>query len=337
MLVPPSAAPYVEGMRFLFRVSRAVNALAAVVLLSTTACKKPKPAVNPADAIVPPGVAELDLAGKPQILFQVFGDFESPHMMPIAAVVNGVIKPIGLTLGGWKQLDAQYMAPGTKYPFYVEGGDPGELTIAHDTTYSLPGCAAVKPMSVVQLAFRKPHADPTVEFLASSGPLAQPRPETGKPMTSEDIEKMARGIGHAVGKRANLSPAELDSLDFHARMIPTGTSRAPTLLVSFMDPNSGAARSGLWTSHVFALADSGAKGYEVTYAHAVKGDAKTVEFQRLVNHLDVNGNGTDEIIVEAWKYASDNDLIVLSFKAGRWQEVLRVKQNWCLDAPKDEK
>ena len=67
------------------------------------------------------------------------------------------------------------LAAGTKYPFYAEGADPGELTIVHDTAYTLPGCSAVKPMSIVQLAFKKPREDPTVEFLASSGPLAAPR------------------------------------------------------------------------------------------------------------------------------------------------------------------
>jgi hypothetical protein len=320
-------------MRSLSRVSRAITKLTAVILLSAAACEKSKPAKNPADVIIPEGVAALDLAGKPQILFQIFGDRESPHMMPIAAIVNGAIKPIGLTLSGWKQLDAQYMAAGTKYPFYVEGGDPGELTVTRDTAYSLPGCGAVKPMAVVQLAFKTPHADPTVEFVASSGAAVPPRPERGKLMTSADIAKVARSIGHAAGKRANLSPAELDSLDFHARMIATGASQAPTMLISFIDPNSGNARGGGWTGHVFALADSGANGYEATYTHAVKGNARTVEFQRLVNHVDVNGDGTDEIIVEAWKYGSDNDLVVLSFKAGRWQEVLRVRQEWCLDSP----
>jgi hypothetical protein len=305
-----------------------------VILLAAAACEKSKPAQNPADAIVPDGVPALDLAAKPQILFQVFGDRESPRIMPIAAVLNGVIKPIGLTARGWKQLGSQYMATGTKYPFYVEGGEPGELTIARDTAYTLPGCSAVKPMSVVQLAFKKPREDPTVEFLSSSGPPAPQHAEPGKLMTSADIAQLGRSIGHAVGKRVNLSAAELDSLDFHARMIPTGATKAPTLLVSFIDPNSGGAKSGSGTGHVFALADSGVNGYEATYVHAVKGDSKAVEFQRVVNHVDIDGDGADEIIVEAWKYASDNDLVVLSFKAGRWQEVLRVKQDWCLDAPK---
>jgi hypothetical protein len=152
-------------------------------------------------------------------------------------------------------------------------------------------------------------------------------------MEPDDIARLARRLGHEVGKRANLTAAQLDSLDFHARMIQTGASPAPTLLISFMDPRAGAEGNNS-TGHVFALADSGANGYEVTYAHTAKGNPKSIEYQRLANHIDFNGDGTDEMILEAWKYAADNDRLVLTFKAGRWQEVLRARQDWCLDAPK---
>jgi hypothetical protein len=317
-------------MHSLTRMSRVVPAF---ILLGAAACQKAKPAKNPADAIVPDGVPALDLGAGPQILFQVFGDRESPHMIPIAAVVKGVIKPIGLTQRGWKQLDTQFMAAGTKYPFYVEGSDPGELTVVRDTTYSLPGCSAVKPMAVVNLAFSKPRADPTVEFLASSAPRSTPHVSRGTPMSPAEIEKLARAMGHEAGKRLGLGAAQLDSLDFSARLVATGASAAPTLVISFIDPGSADYPPGTRTGHVFALADSGANGYEVTYAHVVNGDARTVEFQRFVNHVDVNGSEADEVIVEAWKYASDNDLVVLTFKAGRWLEALRVRQDWCLDVP----
>jgi hypothetical protein len=315
-------------------VSLGVCTIATVSLLSAVACEKSKPAKDPALTIVPVGIPPLDLGAKPQILFQVFGERESPHMMPIAALVNGAIKPIGLTQGGWKELAAQFMSAGTTYPFYAEGGNPGELTVQHDTTYSLPGCRMVKPMAVVQLAFKEPRSDPTVEFLASSGPVAAPRPSPKNMMSAADIAKLARTIGHEAGKRVHLSAAQMDSLDFNARMIETGASNAPTLVISFIDPNAGDANSSGWTGHLFALADSGANGYEASYVHVVQGTARTVEFQRLVNHVDFTGDGTDEIIVEAWKYAADNDLVVLSFKDGKWIERLRVKQNWCLDAPK---
>jgi hypothetical protein len=305
-----------------------------VSLLAAVACEKAKPVKDPALTIVPVGTPALDLATKPQILFEIFGERESAHMMPIAAVVNGTITPIGLSLAGWKQLDQQFMAPGTKYPFYAEGGNPGELTVDRDTSYVLPGCTSVKPMSQVQLSFKEPRTDPTVEFLASSGTVAPPRPAPAKTMSADDIAKLARTIGHEAGKRAHLTAAQMDSVDFNARMIQTGASAAPTLVISFLDPNAGVAKSGGWTGHLFALADSGANGYEATYVHAVQGNAKTVEFQRLVNHVDFSGDGADEIIVEAWKYASDNDLVVLSFKDGKWKEQLRAKQTWCLDVPK---
>jgi hypothetical protein len=316
--------------------SRISCALTAGILLSAAACKKSAPPIDPAKVIVPEGTPALDLSAKPAMLFQVFGDRESPNMMPFAAVVNGAIKPIGLTISGWKQLHDQYLAPGTKYPFYMEGSASGELTVAHDTLYTLPGCQNVKPMETVSLAFKEPRSDPTVEFLASSAPLASQAAESRKMMTSADIAKLGHDIGHALGKRANLSAAELDSIDFHARMISTGASKAPTLLVSFIDPNAGEARPGAWTGHIFALADSGATGYEPTYQHVVKGDPKTVEFQRFVNTVDLNGDGTDEVILEAWKYGASSDLVVLSFVGGKWQEVLRVKQDWCLDVPKQK-
>jgi hypothetical protein len=317
--------------------SPAMCALSAVILLSSTACNKSKPAANRANAIVPDGVPALDISTEPEILFQLFGDRASPDMMPIAAVVNGVIKPIGLTRAGWKELHDRYLAPGTKYPFYIAGSAPGELTISHDTAYTLPGCTMVKPMATVTLAFPQPRSDPTVEFLASSSPLARRAAPARKLMSSEDIAKLGREIGHTLGKRLNMSSAALDSLDFTARMIETGASNAPTLLISFIDPNAADSRAGSSTEHIFALADSGANGYVATYQHLVKGDARTIELQRLVNQVDVDADGADEIILEAWKYGERSDLVVLSFKEGRWRQVLRVKQDWCLDSPKDRK
>lgn len=316
--------------------SSGVRTVAIVSLLAAAACEKATPAKDPALTIVPVGTPALDLTAKPQILFQIFGDRASPHMMPIAAVVNGRIRPIGLTLAGWKKLDAQFMASGTTYPFYAEGGNPGELTIQRDTTYALPGCTSLKPMSQVQLAFKQPRSDPTVEFLASSGPVAPPRPAPVKMRDSADVAKLARTIGHELGKQAHLTAAQMDSVDFSARMIETGASAAPTLVISFIDPNAGGQNSDAWTGHLFALADSGANGYQASYVHVVNGNSRTVEFQRLVNHVDFDADGADEIIVEAWKYAADNDLVVLSFKDGKWRQQLRVKQNWCLDLPKDK-
>jgi hypothetical protein len=315
-------------------------AFAVAILGPVSGCGKSKSEQVVAEAaIAPVGAPALDLAGKPQLLFQVFGDRELPRLLPIAAVVNGVIRPIGLTQRGWKELDSVYFAAGAKYAIYHDNVEIGDVEVSGERPpTALPGCTALKPIAAAKLSFRESHPDPTVEFIASSTPLARHAPYKGRLPTEAEIAKLGRTLGHEVGKQAAMDAAELDSLDFHTRMLVTGASSEPTLLVSFIDPNGGDRGPGLGnTSQLFVLADKSGAAYEPTYRHSVSGDAKTVEFQRVVDHLDIDGDGIDEIMLEAWRYAAEPDLMVLAFRAGRWHEALRVQQSWCLDPPKVRK
>jgi hypothetical protein len=120
-------------------------------------------------------------------------------------------------------------------------------------------------------------------------------------------------------------------------MIVTGARKDPTLMVSFIDQQAGDVAPGVGhTSHIFALFDKIDTGYVATYRHVKSGDARGVEFQRLLDHVDVDGDGVDEIILESWHYASKNDLVVLTFKADQWHEAVRAKQDWCLDPAKPD-
>jgi len=294
-----------------------------------------------AETIAPAGAPALDLAGKPQLLFQVFGTRDSTQLIPLAAVVNGAIRPIGLTAQGWRTLDALYFAPGESAAVYHDDADVGEVIVTHGmwsggaSPVPLPGCKAMMPIGAGTLTFKTPHSDPTVDFIASSAALARHAPYQGRLLTEAEVAKLGRELGHAIGKKAAMDDQELDSLDFHARLIVTGATAEPTMLVSFIDPGAGDVAPGAGhTSHLFVLADKPGAAYEATYRHSASGDARAVEFRRVVDHLDLNGDGIDEIILEAWRYAAQNDLVVLSFKAGQWHEAVRVKQNWCLDAPK---
>jgi hypothetical protein len=315
------------------------------ILVFVLGCDKSKSAGPAAEAISPAGATALDLTAKPQLLFQVFGDISDPRVIPIAAVINGNIRQIGLTRAGWHALDSMYFAAGSSYPAYRNDSEAGQITIDRgmwnggDTPlYPLPGCKDLVPLASAKIALTGKTNEPTVEFIASSAPLMPHAPFTDKLPSDAEIAKLGRAFGHEVGKKSAMDAAELDSLDFSARMIITGASASPTLLVSFVDPSAGDLGPGAGqTSHLFALADKQPDGsYAPTYRHAVSGDAKTVEFQRLIDHIDVNGDGVDELILESWKYGAPNELVVLSFKAGQWHESLRVKQSWCLDpvAPK---
>ena len=198
--------------------------------------------------------------------------------------------------------------------------------------YPLPGCQSLRPLAAATVTLRTPSDDPYLEFVASSVGLAKRAPYTGKLPTDADLAKIGRESGHPVGQPAKMHNAELDSLDFHARAIITGAAAEPTLLVSFIDPTAGDLGPGAGhTSHLFALGENTGSGYKVSYRHAVGGDAKTVEFQRLIDHVDVNGDGIDEIILEAWRYGGQTDSVVLSFRNGGWHGALRGPMRWGRD------
>lgn len=318
----------------------ALPALILATLAGVGACNKDTQR-NP-NQVLPVGAEPLDLSAHPHLLFQVFGDRGEPKMMPIAAVVNGAIRPIGLTRDGWRELDSTYLKAGASYAIYIDDEAKGTVNVTRgmwtggdEPLYPLPGCRDLKPLASVTLNTTQKASEPTVEFLASSAPLKPHPASSPSGLSNEAVVKMARDFGHTLGQRAEMDKEELDSLDFIARLIVTGASKQPTMLVSFIDPQAGDLGPGKGhTSHILALFDKVDTGYVSTYRHVKSGDAKTVEFQRLIDHIDVDGDGIDEVILESWHYAGTSDLVVLSFKAGQWHEVLRAPSKWCLDPPK---
>lgn len=313
------------------------------MLLAVAACDKASKA-DP-NQVLPDGVPALDLASHPTVLFQVFGDAKEPKIMPIAAVTNGAIKPIALTRAGWRELDSAYLAPGSRYEVYSDDAPRGTVTVTRGMwtggdapLYPLPGCRELRPVGAARLDFETSPSDPSVELIASSTAMTA---HPGKPPVlppDAAIAQLGRSLGQALGAQNGMDKQELDSLDFVARMLNTGATKNPTLLVSFIDQQAGDVAPGIGhTSHILALFDKADTGYVATYRHVKSGDAKGVEFQRLVDRLDVNGDGVDEIMLEAWKFGGRNQLVVLAFKGGQWHEALRAPSDWCLDLPKPAK
>ena len=311
-------------------------------LVSALACDKSASSAPAPDVIVPAGAPALDIASRPQIVFQVFGDRAALRVVPLAAVANGAFKPIGLTSRGWHLLDSLYFQPGTKYPVYHDDLNIGELTISRGMwTAGAPplnpiaGCTAPRPMAAATIAGPSSKTEPYLELLASSAPFATHAPTKAKLPTEAEIAALGRTIGHEIGKGARIEPSELDSLDFHARMIVTGASAEPTLLVSFIDPNSGDLGPGTGhTTHVFALAEKSGTTWTPAFRHAVSGNARAVEYLRMVDHADINADGVDELLLESWRYGAGTEIVALSWRGNEWRETMRSPQSWCLDPVK---
>jgi hypothetical protein len=313
-------------------------ALLATILILASGCDKAKEiggVGRNADAAEPPAGERFDIASRPDVVFQIFGERDDPRMIPIAALVDGTLKPIKLGAQGWREFDSLYTRSGKEVAIYHGGQKVGTAKVRQgmwekaNALYSLPGCKLLTPLAAVSL--EAPNEGYTVEYLASTAKLGNT--PAGRPLAKDAAARTARALGHAVGRDEGLSPARLDSLDFFGTSIATGASSEPTVIASFIDPGAqGDATADSKAAHVFVIADRSGADYSPTFSHAVNGPANSAEYRRYVDHADFTGDGVSEIVLEAWQYGGDTQLLILAWRNGRWEEIYRGRPSWCLDA-----
>jgi hypothetical protein len=314
-------------------------ALIATILVVAAGCDKTKAALGLGGTKEPEGPpigARLDLSKRPEVLFQLFGERDDPRMVPLAAIVDGMLKPIELTASGWREFDAMYTRANKSYVLYRDGASIGEVRVRRgmwersgEPLYTLPGCRLTTPLSAVTLETNV-RLSYTIEALAAtSGVMVPPKPAA---KVVKGLESRALRIALDVARGVGMDTATLRPSAFHFTAINTGATKSPTLVTSFLDPEAS-DRNG-WTAHVFALADDAGAGYQPTFRHPTSGPMLSTEFRRYIDHLDINGDGIDEIVLEGWQFAGETFVSVLGYANGEWGEVFRGKSSWCLSRPK---
>lgn len=308
-------------------------ALIASILLLAPACDK-----RPADTASQPAIS-TNLAGA-TVLFQVFGPRDNPRVAPIALVRGSTVGALDLTPSEWRSFDSVFFAAGTRLPIYRNGAQVGEIEITRGmwpadsaALYTVPACPDVIPQALGRIVATAP-IEESVELLGASAPLTQS--EDRRPFPSRAPEAQGRTLANAVAAGAQIGPEDLSSLDFHARWLRTGVGPSGrTLLASYIDANAGDLGPGAGnTAVILTLAEDSAGVMMTSYQHALSGEARTVEFQRLLNYADLDADSIAELIVEAWRYAGIPTLVVLTHRGGRWAETFRVGLDWCVRTPR---
>jgi hypothetical protein len=280
----------------------------------------------------PPQQLQTSLAGKPTVLFLLFGDRSDPRLLPIATIGHGRATPITLDAGGWRNFDQLYFKAGAQMAVYQDGGSIGNAVVRRgmwegsDPLYKLPGCKALRPLAAATLPNGPTSA--SIELLSTSDPLPgqPPRPE----ITKAD-EDSARALAARAGPVGGLSASDQADLDLSVRAIRTGATSKPTLIASFMERGTGGTAK---QRHLFAIGDAEgpAGGYALTFTHTARDSAP--EFLRMIDHADITGDGVDEIILEGWRAGGDSYLVIMHYQNGRWHEMARGANSWCADPPK---
>jgi hypothetical protein len=301
-------------------------AVSASILTLASACNK-----SASDDV--PEAPQTSLAGKPRALLFLFGDRADPRVLPIATLANGEIRPFALDSGGWRNFDKLYFAVGSRMPVYTGGRPFGDAVIRRgmwdrDTAlYKLPHCRALRPLAAATLD-SLPAAAVMLEMLAMSDPL--PSSPQRPAIVPADVDS-ARAAAVRLSQRAGITNAVRAELDEILRPIHTGATTHATLVTSYLERGSGVNGK---PRHVFMIADyqDSAQVYAQSFIHVPLDSAR--EFRRLIDHVDLTGDGVDEIVLEGWRMSGDSFLIFLKFGAGRWREVARGATSWCADAPR---
>ncbi|MGQ0713486.1 MAG: hypothetical protein ACT4PJ_07115 [Gemmatimonadaceae bacterium] len=316
-----------------------IQRVATLVTIVTvvTGCDKAKGFIG-GDRPAPPEVAPseaLNLAARPDILFQIFGEREDPRMIPIAAIVNGELKTISLSTTGWRQFDATYLRRGKAYTLYQDGRARGAVNVRQGMwekpdapLYTLPGCEALTPLASVTVSGIS-RSSYTIEALASSAERSRTR--SAPSLSDAELKKTGRQVALEAGAREAVDAKMLDALDYRAVAINTGTTDAPTVVASFLDPTASDGSRGTNTVHLFVIADRDADGYTPTMSHVVNGPLNNAVYRRFFDHLDLTGDGIDEIVAEEWRIGQETSLVVLAWTGTKWREIFRGRSSWCLD------
>jgi hypothetical protein len=198
----------------------------------------------------------------------------------------------------------------------------------NEPLYKLPGCRALRPLAAAVLA-NAPEGLVTMELLATSDPL--PAGAARLHATPANLDS-ARAVSARVAQREGFSASERAQLELMVNAIQTGASSMPTLVGSYMERGAGTAPGG---RQIFMLADSSAAGgYAASY---VQSTADSVaEYRRFIDHVDLTGDGVDEIVLEGWRARGDSFLVIMKYGGGKWHEIARGANNWCADPPKQQ-
>jgi hypothetical protein len=279
-------------------------------------------------------VAQTTLAGKPRVLFLLFGDRADPRLLPLATLTEGRVTPITLDAAGWRGFDGLYFKSGARMALFQNGRPIGDATVRRgmwegnrEPLYKLPGCRAVRPLAAAKLS-AAPSGAFMLELLAMSDPLpaAPERPAT----TRADVDT-ARALAERTAQREGLTKSARAELDLVASAFHTGATGRPTLVASYVEQGAASARSA---RHVLVIGDASAPtgSYAATYVHVAEGAVP--EIRRLIDHADITGDGVDEIVLEALRADGESYLVVMSHADGKWREIARGATSWCVDAPR---
>ncbi len=247
-------------------------------------------------------------------------DAEQPIQMEPIVIVRGgryVAPPVDDEAGS-KRFTDMYHRSGRQYRVVFGGGDAGTLTVQKNVE---PGCVGLTAEVVVQTTARlggEVHALAVSSDRIGRGESSRRAPTDDERAAAMDVARAVfarRGVGAGMVKKmktVNLTALDIDR-DGKFEMVGSfqieGANYLAYNLFIILEPTASGKYRAAWNWYH--------KGGEAEY-----------EDRRLVDAVDLDGDGTAEVIAGGHYYES-NDYVIYKRQAGVWRPVYRGGGGGC--------
>lgn len=248
------------------------------------------------------------------VLFAVKRYEQHTPIDPIVIVRRGAYVAPPVDEGGHKSAAARrfiddYFKRGRRFRMLFGGGEAGSLTVVN---YNEPACVGMTAETKAQTDVR---LGGEVQALATNSTTLGKRPPSRRaPTESErnaalELARSAyarRGVGPALVKKMeviNLTATDLDR-DGRVELIGGFKVDAP-----------------IFTTHaLFIIFEPSGAGFRAAHTWFNTGSEETYMDRRLVDQIDLDDDGTAEVVAETRYYESLN-YVIYKKVGGRWREV----------------
>jgi len=259
------------------------------------------------------------------VLYMGYRDGDQATFVPVAEIVpDGLVPVEGIgSAEASRSFAAAHLTPGSEFTLFSEGARVGTFT-AESFSVDERYCR-VRPQVLGRIELRLGAA--TVQkFLAVPAPdgsefgYATYSPVVQTTVLRNTSLRMARGVMPADGA---LGPEDMLDIRRDVQMFRARPGATPTVVATFVSGDDlvvGPSAFGAYS--VFLIADDDGTGYRRTYVDYRLDSRDGKGAARYFDHLDVDGDGSDEVVLEVMGERS-MWLSTLTRQGGAWVEEYR--------------
>lgn len=261
------------------------------------------------------------LAQQKEILFVVHGSQNSVEPVAFITAEGFIAVPDPCEPLQRNRLGALAKA-GAKYPLYHRGSRAGEMTILSARKFDPQ--KEEEPPIYARLDSRVALTD-EAPGLATNHRILD-RAQMPQSEATRDQESDALHMARRLFGERGISASAIDRVQRHAVGLRSIQKGKPHVLGSFFIRRTDGA--GLEAS-LFFIAQQGSSKPEHVFFHAAADEVQGV-LRSLVDNLDFNGDGFDEVVLREAYYENYSYVILMRAGNGKWSETFRTPVYGCL-------